>query len=225
MEYLTNYKHPNNPSLVVLTGSHLYGVANEDSDMDYRGFTLPTADQVLGLENFEQHESKDPDVVIYNYTKFLNLLESGSPNIVELLFAPSKNTLVQDDIAKQVMSNPSKFISQRWVSAHIGFAVQSFLTFKSLQTSKPAYHAIRLLYQVKDILKYQNIDFNDASRIILLKSIRANAPSTEDITSVYNSLLQDVRELESKKQLPENPDRMFIKNMKREVYYSIIKSA
>jgi predicted nucleotidyltransferase len=209
MEYLTNYKHPNKPSLVVLTGSHLYGVANEDSDMDYRGFTLPTADQVLGLEKFEQHESKDLDVVIYNYTKFLHLLESGSPNIVELLFASSKNILVQDDIAKHIISNSSKFISQKWISAHVGFAVQSFREFQQIQTSKSVYHSVRLLCQAKDILK----------------ALRNNEISLEGIYSIYEGLLSQVREFESKYELPKDPDREFIKGMKREVYYSIIKSA
>ena len=226
MEYLTNYKHPNKPSLVVLTGSHLYGVTNEYSDMDYRGFTLPTADQVFGLENFEQHESKDPDVVIYNYTKFLNLVERGSPNMTELLFVPKDNILVCDTIAQQILDNREKFISRKWVSAYIGFSESEIQKYAYDRNNvKSAYHAVRILSYIRDILFEKQINFKDTQVIELLKKIRNETISYTDVLNQYSCLFQLVKDLERKNPFPENPDREFIKDMKREVYYSIIKSA
>ena len=63
-----------------ITGSKLYGIANEESDTDIKGFAIPNIDCILGLKNFEQKESSNgkegPDKVesvIYSVHKYFHL--------------------------------------------------------------------------------------------------------------------------------------------------------
>src|SRR5512139_321078 len=72
-----------------LSGSHSYGLATPESDKDYRGVCVAPLSRYLGLPpGFEQHETKDPDRVIFDVRKFVRLAADANPNIVELLFAP-----------------------------------------------------------------------------------------------------------------------------------------
>ncbi len=72
--------------LLVRHGSHAYGLATETSDLDIKGVAIPPADYFLGfLKRFEQAESKQPDMSIYDIRKFFQLACDCNPNIIEVL--------------------------------------------------------------------------------------------------------------------------------------------
>lgn len=220
---LTKYNHPNQPSLLVLTGSHLYGVATPESDKDYRGFVLPTFDQMLGLEKFDQVELKDPDLVVYNYTKFIDLIVQASPNMAELLFAPKENILIADAVAQEILDNKEKFISRRWVTTFVGFSESSMQAYLNDKNKiKSAYHAMRILFYIRDILLDNKINFKDIETINWLKNIREEKVSHTDFINNYSALFGLVRDLEKKTTLPEQIDRDFVKKMKLNAYEIII---
>ena len=86
------------------SGSHSYGTNIESSDLDYRGVAIAPLSCYLGVvDKFEQHEStgdrsggnlhktrqqtgKEPDLVVFEFRKFIKLASQANPNIVELLF-------------------------------------------------------------------------------------------------------------------------------------------
>lgn len=47
--------------LLGLGGSYAYGTNNENSDIDFRGVTLPLRSDLLGLTAFEQYEDSATD--------------------------------------------------------------------------------------------------------------------------------------------------------------------
>jgi len=75
----------------VLSGSHAYGLAREDSDYDYRGVFVPDKEYYYNpFEKVEQYEFKETDRVIYEITKFIKLATQANPNVLELLFVDKK---------------------------------------------------------------------------------------------------------------------------------------
>ena len=66
--------------LLGLGGSYAYGTNNENSDIDFRGVTLPLPSDLLGLTEFEQYEDGETDTVIYSFNKIVKLLLDCNPN-------------------------------------------------------------------------------------------------------------------------------------------------
>ena len=76
-------------------GSHAYGTALPTSDLDVKGIAIAPREYYLGFEkSFEQAESKDPDLVIYDVRKFFRLAADCNPNIIELLFTDESDWLI-----------------------------------------------------------------------------------------------------------------------------------
>ena len=71
-------------------GSHAYGLNTKDSDEDYGGIFMASADQLLGLgfDYQEQVQNETNDIVWYELNKFMRLLLSSNPTILESLFVP-----------------------------------------------------------------------------------------------------------------------------------------
>ena len=59
--------------LLGLGGSHAYGTNNENSDIDFRGITLNSPSDILGLTEFEQFEDRVTDTVIYSFNKIIKV--------------------------------------------------------------------------------------------------------------------------------------------------------
>ena len=69
-------------------GSHTYGTSLPTSDIDEGGVYIEPIDQVLGLGYDFQDEISDEkhDKVWYGLKKYMNLLCTSNPNILESLF-------------------------------------------------------------------------------------------------------------------------------------------
>lgn len=88
-----------------LVGSRLYGVDLPESDYDFKGVSLPSAEDLLGLkdtarEHWEvQNDPSTPgETVMHSVTKFLVLFMSGNPTVTELVFADEKYVSVHEPI-------------------------------------------------------------------------------------------------------------------------------
>jgi predicted nucleotidyltransferase len=72
-----------NPDLLVIAGSRLYGTNTPESDTDFRGFVTPPFEYLVGLNNFKHQIIREPDTVIYSITRFFQLLITGDPTTYE----------------------------------------------------------------------------------------------------------------------------------------------
>jgi predicted nucleotidyltransferase len=84
---------------VTKVGSTLYGTATPMSDIDFKGFCLPTATQLVGMDTFEQQSYDNqvedgPDKMegqVYALKKFMHLaVVKANPTILEVCFADPK---------------------------------------------------------------------------------------------------------------------------------------
>lgn len=155
----TDKKLENNIVLLVVAGSHGYGLNTEKSDLDIRGISMGTLDSILGLESFDVFEDKKTDTVIYSMKRFVELAMKGAPNVLEILFSNPENILYCDEkIGKMLLDNRDMFLSKRIYYSFKGYAKNALKDAeKRLETNpkkadKYAMHYIRLCLEVITLL-------------------------------------------------------------------------
>jgi len=116
-------------------GSHLYGTATEDSDTDYKGVFLPTAEEVLlnkvnksysfntktGKEERLKNTSGDTDTEIYSLHYFIKLALEGQTVAIDMLHAPESCLMYNTAIWNYMVSNREMFYTKN-LSAFVGYA-------------------------------------------------------------------------------------------------------
>ncbi len=112
------------PLLLVIRGSHAYGTNIETSDTDFSGVFIQSMDNILGFNYVEQINDDKNDIVIYEIKRFLQLLESNNPTVLELLNTPDDCIIYKDPIFDEVLNNKDKFITKLCAKSFGGYAVQ-----------------------------------------------------------------------------------------------------
>lgn len=106
----------------VYAGSHSYGTNTKDSDEDLRGVCIPPNNYLLGLDNFEQKESGEPDSVIYSLRKFVYLALQNNPNILDALFVEKNHIIFINDFGRELRDLRYDFLSKRVYKTYGGYA-------------------------------------------------------------------------------------------------------
>ena len=100
------------PLLLVIRGSHAYGTNIETSDTDYAGVFIQSQEDIFGFNYKEQINDDKNDTVIYEIKRFLQLLASNNPTVLELLNTPEDCIIYKDPIFDLVLENRDKFITK-----------------------------------------------------------------------------------------------------------------
>ena len=100
------------PLLLVIRGSHAYGTNVETSDTDYAGVFIQKIDDILGFNYTEQINDDKNDTVIYEIRRFLDLLSSNNPTVLELLNTPEDCIIYKDPIFDEILNNRDVFITK-----------------------------------------------------------------------------------------------------------------
>lgn len=110
---------------LVRGGSHAYGMATPESDLDLRGIAVPPAAYLLGYSaRFEQLELKgDPDVVVFALAKFLRLAADCNPNTLESLFVDPEDVLYVHPAFQRLLDIRDRLLSLRASYRFRGYAV------------------------------------------------------------------------------------------------------
>lgn len=114
-DFLRTNKHLKNIGLLAVGGSHAYGMNIEGSDLDLRGTALPSVDDILCGNSFEQVRDKRTDTVIYELSKFVHLCSNCNPNVIELLGIKPEHYLVLSDVGDELVKNSDMFLSKKAV--------------------------------------------------------------------------------------------------------------
>lgn len=146
---------------LVMAGSHSYGMATAESDVDVRGWCIPPKNFLLSYhKKFEQndegwkqdefpwlkslkyrlgagilHNTQDEliDSCIYNLSKFMKLAADCNPNIIELLFVDEEDVLVCTRLGKQLRDIGPALLSTKCKYTFSGYA---FSQLKRINTHR-----------------------------------------------------------------------------------------
>jgi len=85
-EFLGTNEHlKGKPVFLTFGGSHAYGTATAESDVDIRGCAFNSKQDLIGLGSFEQVVDTNTDTTIYSFNKLLSLFANVNPNSIEML--------------------------------------------------------------------------------------------------------------------------------------------
>jgi predicted nucleotidyltransferase len=111
---------------VMVGGSRLYGLENEESDWDARGVFLTNKPSVfVGLEGEDcvsETKEEGDDYIYFELVRFLQLLRKTNTNVVELLFAPNDAFLATSKPMELLRANREKLIdSHKLLQSTMGY--------------------------------------------------------------------------------------------------------
>ena len=221
---LTIFKHadsdvPGGPDAVELqrfvifrciVGSTAYGLNQEGSDVDRRGFYLPPADLHWGLAGVPEQLETESEECYWDIEKFIRLGLKANPNILECFYSPLVETCTP--LAAELIEMRHVFLSP-----HIHRTYNSYVLsqFKKLEQDlrnehgvrwKHVMHLIRLLLSGVTILRDGFVPVRvDEHREHLLAIRRGEVP-WEHVEEWRLRLHRDLDQMLETTRLPEHPD-------------------
>ena len=102
-----------------VVGSQSYGTSTPTSDVDYKGVYIQDIDDLLGFKYKEQIDvSKDE--VYYEVRRFIQLLQSANPTVLELLYSPKDCILESSPQFDLLVANRDKFLTKKCLNSFGG---------------------------------------------------------------------------------------------------------
>jgi predicted nucleotidyltransferase len=158
---------PGKPVLVGVGGSHAYGLATVDSDVDYRGcYVAPTREFFHLRQPVETYDRHDPDCALHEVGKLLRLAAAANPTVLEVFYY--SEYAIRDDIGDLLIENRDLFITGKIRDTHVGYARSQFERLKrregsfssdtAKRTAKHARHLLRLVRQAERALTTGTFD-------------------------------------------------------------------
>ncbi|MEJ7593697.1 MAG: nucleotidyltransferase domain-containing protein [Planctomycetaceae bacterium] len=199
------------PCFVCIIGSQAYGLADDASDIDRRGFYLPPADLHWSLYGVpEQLECYETQESYWEIQKFIVLALKANPNVLECLYSPLVEKATP--LAEELLGMRDIFLSRLVYQTYNGYVMSQF---KKMQADirnqgqvkwKHVMHLIRLLISGISVLREGFVPVRvDDQREQLLAIKRGDMPWEEtekwrlSLHSEFDKALNDTR-------LPERPD-------------------
>lgn len=110
--------------LLATHGSHAYGLNTATSDVDIKGVAVPPRENFLGFATrFEQVESHDPDMVIYDIRKFCHLAADCNPSIIEVLWCDESDYRILTAAGRKLVAARELFLSKKARHTFSGYAI------------------------------------------------------------------------------------------------------
>lgn len=112
-------------------GSHAYGTNTPESDVDIKGVYIVSRDEYI-TGNYKDQIEVDADTVYYEFTRFLHLLKSANPTVLEMLFVGEENITYKSHLMDNLLDERNKFITQKCKLSFGGFGVAQLKKAKGL---------------------------------------------------------------------------------------------
>lgn len=173
--------------------------------------------QKNNFNQYQQHHVKDIDskieydFTIYNITKYFRLCIDGNPNIVDSLFVPLRCITYCTELGNYIRENRKLFLSKKMWFKFKGYAYSQLhkMKIKNPDPSskryagiqkygfdvKFAYHVVRLLNEVEQILIEHDLDLERNRE--QLKSIRRGEWTQEQIIEYFSEKEKTLEEVYS----------------------------
>jgi predicted nucleotidyltransferase len=110
---------------LTVSGSRAYGTHNEQSDTDYRGIFFGNERNIITpffpveqVEGFRGHK----DAVVYEFTKFMEMLVNQNPNVVEFLWVDNSYIQHTSPAYEMLRGMKDRFLSSKCKFTFSGYA-------------------------------------------------------------------------------------------------------
>jgi uncharacterized protein len=194
-----------------IIGSQAYGLADDESDIDRRGFYLPPAELHWSLYGVpEQLECDHTQEAYWEIQKFVVLALKANPNVLECLYSPLVEKATP--LAGELLAMRSMFLSRLVYQTYNGYVLSQF---KKMQADirnqgqvkwKHVMHLIRLLISGISVLRDGFVPVRvDEHREQLLSIKRGDVP-WEETEKWRLSLHTEFDKALSETSLPDRPD-------------------
>lgn len=115
-----------------VVGSTAYGTSIEGvSDVDIKGVYCQDPDEILGLKYREQI-NVDKDTTFYEISRFIDLLGSANPTVLEMLFVDDRFVNHIHPAFQIVRDNRHKFLTKNCAKSFGGYAIAQIKKAKGL---------------------------------------------------------------------------------------------
>jgi hypothetical protein len=115
-----------------IVGSQAYGIATPTSDVDKKGVFIQDQDSILGFGYIDQVNDTKNDQTFYEVKRFIELLASNNPNMLELLNLPEDCIVYKDPIFDLVLEHRKDFITKMCRHSFGGYAVEQIRKARGL---------------------------------------------------------------------------------------------
>ncbi len=221
---------PDNVRYETIMGSHCYGVSTADSDWDIVGFCVPPKDivfphlagvvqgfgqQVQKFVCYQKHHVRvgilTYDLNSYNIVHYFHLCMQNNPNMIDSLFVPRECIIHASKISEMVREKRKMFLHKGAWHRFKGYAYAQLCKMKLSYDVKFAYHLVRLLGEIEQILAEGDIDLRRNREH--LKAIRRGDVSEADIRQWAAEKEHTLERLYETSSLPWRPDEDAIKQL------------
>ena len=158
-DFLRNDPHLGDRIILLgLGGSYAYGTNIATSDLDIRGCTLNSKEEILTNTNFEQFTDNATDTTIYAFNKLIALLSNVNPNTIELIGLEPWQYLYLSPIGQELIDNKSLFLSKKCVHSFGGYANQQL--YRLNQRAKRKLSQSELEKHILTTMEFMRNDFD-----------------------------------------------------------------
>jgi len=212
----------------------LYGFAiplKEDIFPHLRGEIEGFGRQKQRFETWQQHHVEDKecrkqyDFQIYSIVRYFDLCMQNNPNMIDSLFTPVNCVIHSTQIAEMIRENRKMFLHKgSWPK----FKSYAYSQMHKMSIKEPegkrremvdkfgfdvkfAYHVVRLLNEVEQILIEGDLDLQRNRE--QLKSIRRGEWTQEQIIQYFTDKERNLEKIYAESTLPWGPDESKIKKL------------
>ncbi|MCU1239116.1 MAG: hypothetical protein JWP63_7083 [Candidatus Solibacter sp.] len=193
-----------------VVGSTAYGLNQEGSDTDRRGFYLPPAELEWSLAGVPEQLESEAEEVYWEIEKFIRLALKANPNVLECLYSPLVE--VCTPLAQELIDLRQIFLSQH---VHRTYNAYVLSQFKKLEQDlrnhgkmrwKHVMHLIRLLLSGVRVLRDGLVPLRVDEYRERLLAIRWGEVPWEEVERWRLSLHAELDAALGSTRLPADPD-------------------
>lgn len=161
-----------------IVGSQSYGLATETSDTDYKTIYIQSDEDLLSNNYIPQIDLTKDDVA-YELRRFLELVSTGNPNVLELLYLPEHCILETSKEYEYLRKNRGIFLTKICYNTYSGYAKTQLQKSSSLN-KKFNFESDRV--ERKDILDFSKVlDRTDGKTYLIKDWLKQNEYTQEQI--------------------------------------------
>lgn len=180
------------PLFIAIRGSQAYGTQLPTSDIDYAGVYIQSQSDIYGNRYKEQINDDKNDTVFYEVKRFLELVASNNPTILELLNTPEDCIIYKHPLYDLILEKKDQFITKVCAKSFGGYGIQQIKKAKG-QDKKQNWEKEKVTR--KDLLDFVYVIENEKSipwkewnstRGFVEKFIGiTNVPNARDLYAAY----------------------------------------